>query len=59
MQFVGIGRHIDIVYEYENCINFSIEADVSPNIIVKPKCIFFYTISLVPRNRENKRKLCL
>ena len=28
MQFVGIGKHIDIVYEYENCINFSIEADV-------------------------------
>ena len=27
MQFVGIGKHIDIVYEYENCINFSIEAD--------------------------------
>ena len=31
MQFVGIGRHIDIVYEYENCINFSIEADVLLN----------------------------
>ena len=52
MQFVGIGKLIDIVYENENCINFFTEADV-------PKCIFFYTISLVPRNRENKRKLCL
>ena len=47
MQFVGIGKLIDIVYENENCINF----------LLKP--MFFYTISLVPHNRENKPKLCL
>ena len=54
MQFVGIGKLIDIVYENENCINFFTEADV-----LIPKCLFFYTISLVPHNRENKPKLCL
>ena len=27
MQFVGIGKLIDIVYENENCINFFTEAD--------------------------------
>ena len=37
MQFVGIGKNIDIVYEYENCINFSIEADVPHNRENKPK----------------------
>ena len=58
MQFVGIGKHIDIVYHYENCINFSIEANYSIKHDI-PKCIFFYTISLVPHNRENKPKLCL
>ena len=52
MQFVGIGKLIDIVYENENCINFFTEADVL-------KCISFYTLSLVPHNRENKPKLCL
>ena len=58
MQFVGIGKLIDIVYENENCINFLLKP-MSPNIIVILKCIFFYTISLVPHNRENKPKLCL
>ena len=56
MQFVGIGKLIDIVCENKNYINFVTEADV---VIVMLKCTLSYTILLVPHKRENKPNLLL
>ena len=54
MQFVGIGKLIDIVCENKNYINFVTEADV----IVKINQIYFYEIIILTISSCSYSTIC-